>query len=525
MGATGTRGRPAPVGPSRGISWGAPAARRLAAATASVLAASLLAGGALPAAAAGYDPARDVNSMFMTTKYLGVHDWWNAGYTGKGIDVAVIDTGVSPVAGLDGPDKVLYGPDLSLESQAGNLTHYDTNGHGTFMAGLIAGRDAGINGAWSDPSYYRGMAPGARIVSIKVGVADGGVDVSQVIAAIAWVIQHRNDNGLNIRVLSLSYGTNSLQLPKYDPLAFAVEAAWRHGIVVVAAAGNTGYQRGRGAPGMANPAFTPWILSVGASDSMYTLTQKDDTVAPYSASGNGLKGYKNPDIVAPGAHLQGLRVENGFLDKRHPGSAFGARFFRGSGTSEAAAIVSGAVALLLDRWPAATPDMVKKFLRDNAFKLTGFDERAQGKGELRLLGLLNKKPANATQSWARSVATGSLEASRGKDHLTRDAVLLRGEMDIFGRAWTAALAAQVAAGTSWSGGTWNGNTWSGNTWSGDTWSGDTWSGNSWSGNSWSGEAWSGNTWSGNSWSGEAWAGGSWSGNSWTGGSWAGGAWE
>ena len=119
--------------------------------------------------------------MFNTTAYTGATAWWDAGYTGKGVDVALIDTGVTRVDGLDGAGKVVYGPDLSLESQSPDLRDLDTNGHGTFMAGLIA----------ADSPAYRGMAPGARIVSVKVGVADGGTDVSQVIAAIDWVVEHR----------------------------------------------------------------------------------------------------------------------------------------------------------------------------------------------------------------------------------------------------------------------------------------------------------------------------------------------
>ena len=118
-----------------------------------------------------------------------------------------------PVAGLQTPGKVVYGPDLSFESQAPNLTNLDSMGHGTFMAGLIAGKDDGLVAPYLDApaSAYRGMAPDARIVSVKVGVADGGVDVSQVIAAVDWVVQHRYDNGMNIRVINLSYGTNSVQ--------------------------------------------------------------------------------------------------------------------------------------------------------------------------------------------------------------------------------------------------------------------------------------------------------------------------
>jgi subtilisin family serine protease len=195
---------------------------------------------------ATYDPATDVDSMNAVTRYTGAVDWWNTGYTGAGVDVAVIDTGVSPVEGLATPGKVLNGPDLSIESQAPNLRYLDTFGHGTFMAGLIAGHDPALTVPYADApaSAYRGIAPDARIVSVKVGTADGGTDVSQVIAAIDWVVQHAHDPGLNIRVLNLSYGTNSTQSYTVDPLAFAAEQAWKHGIVVVGLAGN-GHARRR----------------------------------------------------------------------------------------------------------------------------------------------------------------------------------------------------------------------------------------------------------------------------------------
>src|SRR5438093_6509607 len=209
--------------------------------------------------AAGYDPASDVNSMASTTDYTGAQAWWAAGYTGQGVDVALIDSGVAPVQGLNSAGKVISGPDLSLESQAPNLANLDTFGHGTFMAGLIAGRDPGLTDAYetAPATAYRGMAPDARIVSIKVATADGGTDVSQVIAAIDWVVQHAHDTGMNIRVLNLSYGTNSSQSYVSDPLAYAAEAAWKSGIVVVASAGNLGVQPSHRPPGLATPAFHP----------------------------------------------------------------------------------------------------------------------------------------------------------------------------------------------------------------------------------------------------------------------------
>ena len=456
--------------------------------------------------AAGYSPAADAYSMANTTAWSGASAWWQAGWTGAGVDVAVIDTGVSPVEGLATPNKLLYGPDLSLESQAPNLRNLDTNGHGTFMAGLIAGRDSGIEFPYANApaTAYRGMAPDARIISIKVAVADGGTDVSQVIAAIDWVVQHRYDNGMNIRVINLSFGTNSTQSYLDDPLAYAAEQAWRKGIVVVAAAGNSGYQKGSGAPGLADPAYDPHIIAVAGMDSMGTPLPWDDTIASYSAvAANG--NARKPDFAAYGSHMQGLRVRNSYLDVAYPAGILDDRYFRGSGTSEAAAITSGAVALILQRYPKLTPDQVKGYLSNSAISLS-VTPRLQGKGGIDLNGMLTATPPSSWSTGdAASTGGGSLEQSRGTDHVSDDGVVLSGEQDIFGHEFNApAMAALEAAGNSWSGGTWNGNSWSGNSWSGNSWSGNSWSGNSWSGNSWSGNSWSGNSWSGNSWSTGGW---------------------
>ncbi len=290
--------------PTFGWSLDLTGTRRRAVALTSSFVFSIAVGTAGPAsvAAAEYNPATDVNSMASTTDYTGADTWWDAGYTGQGVTVALIDTGVSPVDGLRTPGKIIYGPDLSLESQSPELTNLDTSGHGTFMAGLIAGHDDALTAPYSQASAsaYRGMAPDARILSIKVGTADGGTDVSQVIAAIAWVVQHKNDNGMNIRVLNLSYGTNSTQGYAVDPLSFAVEQAWKAGIVVVAAGGNSGYQRGANAPGLADPAYNPTIMAVGASDSMGTAAVYDDEVATFSANSNNCNlACRNPDLIAP----------------------------------------------------------------------------------------------------------------------------------------------------------------------------------------------------------------------------------
>jgi len=491
-----------------------------------ILSATLLVSALAPAAtfAAGYDPATDVNSMYNTTAYSGATAWWNAGYTGAGVDVALIDTGVSPVEGLATPGKIIYGPDLSLESQAAELRNLDTNGHGTFMAGLIAGRDSDVTApyAGSPATAYRGMAPDARIVSLKVGVADGGTDVSQVIAAIDWVVQHKTDGDLNIRVINLSYGTDSTQGYEVDPLAYAVEQAWKAGIFVVAATGNEGYVRRTGS--LTNPAYDPTILAVGASDSMGTATLLDDKVAAFSSTGSPSRYV---DVVAPGSHIVGLRVPGSYVDQTYGATGYiSDRYFRGSGTSEAAALVSGAAALAIQKFPSIDPLTLKWLFRSNTQQLST-SQSIQGQGEINLWQMLLASPFTKKGSLPKaSTGTGTLEGARGTEHLTRDGIVLSGEQDIFGHAFdSAAMAVLEAQGSSWSGGTWNGSSWSGSSWSGSSWSGSSWSGSSWSGSSWSGSSWSGNSWSGSSWSGSSWSGSSWSGSSWSGNSWSTATWS
>jgi serine protease AprX len=482
---------------------------------------------ALAPQTATYDPSTDVNSMASTTQYSGATGWWRAGFTGAGVDVALIDTGVTPVTGLDGADKLIYGPDLSLESQAANLTNLDSYGHGTFMAGLIAGHDPTLMAPYEQApaSEYRGMAPDARLVSVKVGTADGGSDVSQVIAAIDWVVQHAQDPGLNIRVLNLSYGTNSTQPYTLDPLAYAAEVAWQHGIVVVAAGGNFGFQSHmNSAPALADPAFDPYVLAVGSSDSNGTASLADDTVpsfSPWPKRG----ATRGVDLVAPGAHLQGLRVPNSYVDVNHPEGLIDSRYFRGSGTSQSAAIVSGASALVLQKYPDATPDQVKGLLTGTGYPISA-KSQAIGGGELQLASALTAVLPVASQAWMASTGAGSLELARGSDHVSMDGVALTGEQDSMGSAFDSmAMAILESQGKSWSGGIWNGKSWSGDFWSGKSWSGVSWAGNSWSGKSWSSCLFTANFWDGKSWSGKSWSGTSWSGVSWTGNTWVTGSWS
>jgi serine protease AprX len=450
----------------------------------------------------GYDAAADTYSMFNSARLIGAQGMWSAGITGRGVDVALIDTGVTPVAGLNGPGKIVNGPDISFDSPAPNLRSLDSYGHGTFLAGLIAGHDAGVNPATvtSDASYL-GVAPDARIVNVKVGATNGAVDVSQIIVAINWVVSHQQDDGLNIRVLNLSLGTNSNQPYTLDPLAYAAERAWRSGLVVVAASGNgvNGFEQ------VSNPASDPYVIAVGADD-----TTGGALLVNHSTPGYAIyeDGHRQPDLVAPANHIQGLGVPGSFVDVNFPAGRINGRYFRGSGTSQAAALTSGAVALILQSNPNLNPDQVKSMLTSTAVRLPNGHPTSQGSG------LLQLRPGTAatSQSFAAAAGTGTLEGARGGVHVTLNGTTLTGERDIFGRTWNAATTGQtMLAGGTWSGGTWSGGTWSAGTWSGGTWSGGTWSGGTWSAGTWSGGTWSGGTWSGGTWSGGTWSGGTWSG--------------
>lgn len=483
------------------------------------------------AAASGYDPTSDVNSMYNTTLYTGVRNWWKAGYTGDGVDVAVIDTGVTPVDGLADPGKIVYGPDLSLDSPADNLHNLDANGHGTFMAGIIAGRGSGADPSSyaADQTSFLGVAPDARIVSVKVGASDGSVDVSQVIAAIDWVVQHRNDDGLNIRVLNLSFGTDSIQPYNVDPLAFAVEQAWKAGIFVVAATGNAGYQAKVGT--LADPAFDPKIFAVGASDSQGTVSPADDTVAAFSSTGSNARYV---DVVNPGSHLVSLRVPGSYIDQTFGATGYVSDgLFRGSGTSEAAAFTSGEAALAIQQRPDITPGQLKKLFLSSTRGLNGYSSAQQGQGEVDMSAMLRTKTPCAPKQWNTipwSTGTGSLELARGSQHVVDNGVALIGEQDIFGQPFDATAMAQLeAAQSSWSGGTWNGSTWSGSGWTGTvwdshTWSSHTWSGTDWSSHTWSSSTWSSSTWSGGDWSSHTWSGNTWSASTWSASTWSSGAW-
>ncbi|MDQ1699865.1 MAG: serine protease AprX [Frankiaceae bacterium] len=449
--------------------------------------------------------------MSLVNRTIGADSMASRGYTGKGVGVALIDSGAVPVQGLLA-GNIVNGPDLSLDNPSPQLEDADGFGHGTHMAGIIAGNDGTSYG-------YKGVAPGATLLNVKVGSTDGAVDVSQVIAGIDWVVQHRNDNGMNIRVLNLSYGTDGSQSYLSDPLAAAIEHAWHAGIVVVVAGGNSGTN----SPTLDNPATDPYVIAVGADDPNGTASSLDDTIPQFSSRGSA---SRHVDLVAPGQSIVSLRDPGSYIDTEYPAAVVDTRFFKGSGSSQATAVVSGAVALLLQNRPALSPDQVKAALTSTATALPQASAQARGAGLLNVSGASLALVGPSTQTWPKSTGLGSLESARGTQHVGDNGVDLTGEQDIFGAPWNAASWAPAsAAGAAWNGGNWNGHPWAGSCWCDSSWTGPSWSNTTWTGHTWSGSAWTGHTWSGESWVGHTWSGSGWVGHTWSGHTWSGHTWS
>src|SRR5215207_3536717 len=379
-------------------------------------------------------PARARASMDLIRAFAGVH----GELTGAGVDVALIDSGVLGVGVIDGPGKLVRGPDFSEDAYDPDLRGLDAFGHGSHMAGVIAGHDP-VTG-------YQGIAPSARLVTVKVAGAGGVTSLVRVLMALDWVRRNRSSNGLDIRVLNLSFGVDARRSYVREPLAYAAEQLWNRGVTVVAAAGN----KADGTGSLDLPAADPFLIAVGATD-----TRTEDTVAEFSSR----DAVRPPDVVAPGAGVISLRVPGSTLDEEFPAARIGTGFFRGSGTSQAAAVVSGLVARLLEARPELTPDQVKSLLKSGAVDLPA-DVSADGAGRVDLSRTL-ELPTPAPEAQAFQPAVLDLRV-----------------------LWADLI--DEATGTAPTVGTGE-NGWTGRSWSGRSWSGRSWSGRSWSGSDWSGE--------------------------------------
>ena len=326
---------------------------------------------------------RDVTGSLQRTTRAAVGAAWVAehlGFDGAGVGVAIIDSGVAAWHDELGANRIVHFADFV----ARQTQPYDDYGHGTHVAGIIAGSGQNSRGS------RRGMAPGAHLVVLKALDGAGDGNVSQVIAAVDYAV--RNRNTYNIRIVNLSVAAPVYESYNTDPLTQAVRRAVDAGIVVITAAGNLG-RDGAGVTqygGITAPGNAPWVLTVGASDDKGTPDVSDDTVAPFSSRGPALvDGSAKPDLVAPGVAIESLGDPGSLLYQARPSArrwgtvrTASEPYLALSGTSMAAPIVSGAVALMLQANPSLTPENVKAILQATAVSSGRYDQLTQGAGFL-----------------------------------------------------------------------------------------------------------------------------------------------
>ena len=288
--------------------------------------------------------------------------------TGRGVGVAVVDTGVDGalpdfrVSETDQTSRVIGSAVVNPNATSAG----DRYGHGTHVAGILAGN--GNHRAYGDPldGQYVGVAPEANLISVKVSSGDGEATVLDVIYGLQFVVDHKSD--YNIRVVNLSLESTDTQSAATDPLDAAAESAWFAGLVVVAAAGN------RGSAGDAvshAPGNDPYVISVGALDDMGTRGRDDDVAASWSSAGTTQDGFAKPDIYASGSHIVSTLAPDSSFASLCPTCIVSGGYFRAGGTSMAAPVVAGVAALMIERRPSLTPNQVKGLIAAYARQQSG----------------------------------------------------------------------------------------------------------------------------------------------------------
>lgn len=317
------------------------------------------------------------------------------GLTGKNISVAILDTGVFPHRDLITPNNRI----IAFQDFVGEKSEpYDDDGHGTHVAGIVAG-----NG-FSSRGKYMGIAPDANIVGVKVLDGDGGGSISDVIAGIQWTVN--NKSKYNIKVMTLSLGTKPKGNCAEDPLCKAVNAAVNAGICVIAAAGNSGPDPST----ITSPAVSPNVISVGACDDRKASASKDIGIPDFSSRGPTLDGLRKPDILAPGVGINSLANKP-------------SEYRSLSGTSMATPIVAGSVALLYENNPNLTPAQVKQILQSNARSL-GLDPDEQGSGLLDIRAMINQMEPNRKPNPPKNRPNNYYGGSGSGSFLSNDIVLI-----------------------------------------------------------------------------------------------------
>lgn len=287
---------------------------------------------------------------------------WEGGLMGEGVTVAVIDTGIHPHSDFTTPENRIVG---FRDFVSGRADPYDDNGHGTHVAGIVGGNGSASGG------QYKGLAPEAGLVGVKVLNALGAGSLSTVIEGIQWSMENREAFG--IRILNLSLGSRAQESYRDDPVAQAAGVAWDAGLVVCAAAGNDGPQPRT----IATPGIHPSIITVGASDDRATPARDDDAIAAFSSRGPTIDDLQKPDLVAPGVEITAANAPKSVLALQQ-GNKKG-DYITLSGTSMATPVCAGIAALVLQREPGLTPDGVKERLVSSGESL-GEDANTEGSG-------------------------------------------------------------------------------------------------------------------------------------------------
>ncbi len=287
---------------------------------------------------------------------------WNRDITGKDVVIAVLDTGIYNHPDLEG--RIVGFKDFIREK----TEPYDNNGHGTHVAGDIAGsgKESGFR--------YRGPAPEAKLVGVKVLNKMGSGSLSVVIEGIQWCIN--NKDALGIRIINLSLGSDANESYIDDPVCQAAQKAWEAGIVMCVAAGNSGPE----AKTINSPGIHPLVITVGALDDTGTSSSQDDKVADFSSRGPTVDSLEKPDILAPGVNIISLRSPKSMLDKQKKKSRVDEWYSSLSGTSMATPVCAGVIAQMLQMDSSLTPDQVKERLISTAKPLPGLDRNIQGAG-------------------------------------------------------------------------------------------------------------------------------------------------
>ena len=427
--------------------------------------------------------------------------WRQLGVTGRGIGVAILDSGIAPHPDLAG--RIVAAVDFTGGNTTADLVPpADPGGHGTHVAGLVAGDGAASGGA------YTGVAPGASLIDVRVIGASGSTNVSTLIAGMQWVLAHRAD--YNIRVVNLSAGGPATTSYRDDPLAIAAEVLVFSGITVVVSAGNEGPHERT----ITSPGTDPYVITVGGIDDSGTATTADDALASWSSRGvTPIDGLAKPDVVAPGRKVVSLRSLGSTLDQELPDRLVAGldplvpAYFRLSGTSMAAPVVTGVVALMLEHSPALTPGQVKARLKTTATVLP------YGSAETTGSGMVSAVAAVASSDQSAGAASDQTASATAPSDQTAGAAAapdpvsggFAGELYrlLYGQPLTwrrlAFNGGVDSNGVPWSEVTWSNVVWDAVTWQNLNWGSFNWSAVNWQDISWEDISWEGITWEDISW--------------------------